>query len=102
MTWTLRIIWHCCLQQGRQQFQAKTDILAEKSAQIGLHVNKGKDKVMWVNTQSQEPISEYGEPLDEVPVITFLSTLEKLGGTDADINARKGKARSSFKKMKNV
>ena len=91
------------LSSTRQQMQAKTDILAEKSAQIGLHVNTGKTKVMRVNNQSQEPISVYGEPLDEVDLFIYLgSIVDKLGGTDADIKARKGKARSAFKRMKNV
>ena len=62
------------LSSTRQQMQAKTDILAEKSAQIGLHVNTGKTKVMRVNNQSQEPISVYGEPLDEVNLFIYLGS----------------------------
>ena len=91
------------LSSTRQQMQAKTDTMAEKSAKIGLHVNRGKTKVMRVNNQSQEPISVYGEPIEEVDFFIYLgSVVDKLGGTDADIKARKGKARSAFKKMKNV
>ena len=91
------------LSSTRQQMQAKTDTMAEKSAKIGLHVNRGKTKVMRVNNQSQEPISVYGEPIEEVDFFIYLgSVVDKLGGTDADIKTRKGKARSAFKKMKNV
>ena len=83
--------------------QAKTDTMAERSVKVGLHVNRGKTKVMRVNNQSQEPISVYGEPIEEVDFFIYLgSVVDKLGGTDADIKARKGKARSAFKKMKNV
>ena len=91
------------LSSTRQQMQAKTDILASKSSQIGLRVNKGKTKVLRVNNQSMEQISVYGEPIEEVDFFIYLgSVVDKLGGTDADIKARKGKARSAFKKMKNV
>ena len=45
------------LSSTRQQMQVKTNIRAEKSAQIGQHVNTVKTKVMRVNNQSQEPIS---------------------------------------------
>ena len=48
------------LSSTRQQMQAKTDILASKSSQIGLRVNKGKTKVLRVNNQSMEQISVYG------------------------------------------
>ena len=91
------------LSSTRQQMQAKTDCLAEKSAQVGLRVNRGKSKVLRVNNQSVEPISVYGEPIEEVDLFIYLgSAVDKTGGTDADIKARKGKARSAFKKMKNV
>ena len=51
--------------------------------------------------KSVEPISVYGEPIEEVDLFIYLcSAVDKTGGTDADIKARK--ARSAFKKMKNV
>ena len=91
------------LSSTRQQMQAKTDILASKSSQIGLRVNRGKTKVLRVNNQSMEQISVYGEPIEEVDLFIYLgSIVDTSGGTDADIKARKGKARSAFKKMKNV
>ena len=91
------------LSSTRQQMQAKTDAMAEKSAQVGLKINRGKSKVLRVNNQSQEPINVYEEPIEEVDIFIYLgSVVDKTGGADADIKARKGKARSAFKKMKNV
>ena len=43
-----------------------------------------------------EPINVYGEPIEEVDLFIYLgSAMDKTGGTDADIKARKGKARSA-------
>ena len=63
------------LSSASQKMQAKTDILAEISTQIGLHVNTGKTKVMRVSNQSQEPISLYGEPLSEVDLFIYLGSI---------------------------
>ncbi|MCP4238259.1 MAG: hypothetical protein GY770_32620, partial [Aestuariibacter sp.] len=91
------------LSSTRQQMQAKTDIMAEKSAQIGLRINRGKTKILRVNNQSNEPINVYGEPIDEVNLFIYLgSIVDTSGGTDADIKARKGKARAAFKRLSNV
>ena len=91
------------LSSTRQQMQAKTDIMAEKSAQIGLRINRGKTKFLRVNNQSNEPINVYGEPIDEVNLFIYLgSIVDTSGGTDADIKARKGKARSAFKRLSNL
>ena len=83
--------------------QAKTDLIAANSGKIGLRINRAKTKVLRINNQDQEPITVYGEPLEEVLDFVYLgSVVDVSGGTDADIKARKGKARAAFKKIKNV
>ena len=73
------------LSSTRQQMQAKTDAMAEKSAQVGLKINRGKSKVLRVNNQSQEPINVYEEPIEEVDIFIYLgSVVDKTGGADAD------------------
>ena len=91
------------LSSTRRQMQAKTDLIAANSGKIGLRINRAKTKVLRINNQDQEPITVYGEPLEEVLDFVYLgSVVDVSGGTDADIKARKGKARAAFKKMKNV
>ena len=91
------------LSSTRRQMQAKTDLIAANSGKIGLRINREKTKVLRINNQDQEPITVYGEPLEEVLDFVYLgSVVDVTGGTDADIKARKGKARAAFKKMKNV
>ena len=70
------------LSSTRQQMQAKTDIMAEKSAQIGLRINRGKTKFLRVNNQSNEPINVYGEPIDEVNLFIYQGSIVDTSGGD--------------------
>ena len=54
---------------------------------MGLSINKGKTKIMRMNTNRGEPITL------EVEYFSYLgSIITKEGGTDADISSRIGKA----------
>ena len=91
------------LSSTKRQMQTKTDIISENSGKLGLRINRGKTKVMRINNENLEPITVYGEPIEEVLEFIYLgSIVDMKGGTDADIKARKGKARTAFKRMKNV
>ena len=91
------------LSSTRRQMQAKTDLIAANSGRVGLRINREKTKVLRINHQDQEPITVYGLPLEEVLEFLYLGSIVDIsGGTDADIKARKGKARAAFKRMRNV
>ena len=91
------------LSHTHQQMQEKTADLAEVSAQVGLKVNRGKTKVLRANTKKQDPIRLNDDPLEEVEKFTYLgSTVDRQGGTDADVKARIGKARIAFRQLKNI
>ncbi|XP_055997996.1 uncharacterized protein LOC130047335 [Ostrea edulis] len=91
------------LSHTRQQKQEKTNNLASTSAQVGLNLNKGKIKILKVNTISSEPIKLEDETLEEVESFTYLGiVIDKLGGTGVDVRAGIGKARAAFLQLKNM
>ena len=91
------------LSHTQQQMQEKTDAVAETSACLGLNIHRGKSKVLKVNAANTTPIRLENEALEEVENFTYLgSTVDKQGGTDADIQTRIGKARTAFHQLKNV
>ena len=64
---------------------------------------RGKSKVLKVNTVTDTPIMLEGEALDEVESFTYLGSIaDNTGGTEADVRARIGKARAAFQQLKNV
>jgi hypothetical protein len=83
--------------------QEKVTGLSTVSSQVGLNINKGKTKVLRINTGSDEPVILAAEPLEEVEDFVYLSSMvDKKGGTDADIKLRIAKARNSFNQLKNI
>lgn len=91
------------LSHTQQQMQEKTSIVADNSASLGLHINRGKSKVFKTNASSNTPITVEGDALEEVDSFTYLgSILDKQGGTDADVKTRIGKARAAFHQLKNI
>lgn len=91
------------LSHNQQQMQDKTTVLADTSTQVGLHIHKGKTKVMKINTAATEPVTLDGQALEEVDSFTYLgSIIDNQGGTDADVKARIGKARVAFIQLKNI
>ena len=96
MTWPC---WHTPNNKCRK----KTTILTEQSAKVGLKININKTKVLKIKAENQNPIMAGEDHLGEVDQFTYLGSIVDLkGGTDADIKVRIGKARSAYKRMKNV
>ena len=83
--------------------QEKTNSVKDSSAQIGLHINRGKTKVLRINTTITEPVRLDEDLLEEVNSFTYLgSVVDIQGGTEADVKARIGKARAVILQLKNV
>ena len=83
--------------------QEKTNSVKDLSAQIGLHINQGKSKVLKINTTITEPVRLDDDLMEEVNSFTYLgSVVDTQGGTDADVRARIGKARAVFLQLKNI
>ena len=91
------------LSHQQQQMQDKTNRLASEAKKLGLKINKDKTKVLRANTPNEDPIQLEQERLEDVDSFTYLgSVVDQQGGSDADIKARLGKARTAFIKLKNV
>lgn len=85
------------LSHTQAQMLTKTSKLTKIAASAGLHINKPKTKVMNINRITENLRSLDGEALAEVDTFTYLgSIVGKEGGSDKDIQTRKGEARSSF------
>ena len=83
--------------------QQKTDKLTEFGEQIGLKINIKKTKIMTVNIEKKANITVRGEPVEEVTTFTYLgSMIAQDGGAKADIQARLGKARQVFARLRPV
>ncbi len=91
------------LSHSHQQMQFKTDEFARISKNVGLNVHKGKTKILKIGTDNDNPVVLEGTPLEEVDSFIYLgSIVDKLGGTEADVKARIGKARSAFTQLRNI
>ena len=91
------------LSHSHQQMQFKTDELARISKTVGLNVHPGKTKILKIGTENLNTIDLEGTPLEEVDSFIYLgSIVDKKGGTEADVKARVGKARSAFTQLKNI
>ncbi|VDO67236.1 unnamed protein product [Schistosoma margrebowiei] len=81
----------------------KTASVAVVFASVGLSIHKGKTKVLKFNTENSNPITLYGETLEDVESLTYLgSIIDEQEGSDADVKARIGKARTAFLQLKNI
>ncbi|VDP33463.1 unnamed protein product [Schistosoma curassoni] len=77
--------------------QMKTVSVAAVSASVGLRIHKGKTKVLKYNTNNSNPITLDGETLEGVESFMYLGNIiDEQGGSDADVKARIGKARTAF------
>ena len=91
------------LSHTHRQMQEKTNSVKDSSAQVGLRINRGKTKVLRINTTTTEPVRLDDDLLEEVNSFTYLgSVVDIQGGTEADVKARIGKARAVFLQLKNV
>ncbi|VDO65568.1 unnamed protein product [Schistosoma margrebowiei] len=77
--------------------QIKTASEAPFSASVGFKIHKGKTKVLKFKAENSNPITLHAETLDDVGSFTHLgSIIDEQGGSDADVKARTGKARTAF------
>ncbi|VDP61721.1 unnamed protein product [Schistosoma curassoni] len=91
------------LSQTQQQMQEKTTSVAAASAAVGLNKHKTKSKILRYNTACTNPVTIDGEDLEDVRTFTYLgSIIDEQGGSDADVKARIGKARTAYLKLKNI
>ncbi|CAH8459102.1 unnamed protein product [Schistosoma turkestanicum] len=91
------------LSHTQQQMQEKTTSVAAASAAVGLNIHKGKSKILRCNTTCTNRITLDGDTLEDVNTFTYLgSIIDEKGGSDADVRARIGKARSAFLQLKNI
>ncbi|VDP87509.1 unnamed protein product [Schistosoma mattheei] len=80
-----------------------TASLAAVFASEGLSIHKRKTKVLKYNTENSNTITVDGETLEHVESFTYLgSMVDELGGSDADVKARIGKARAAFLQLENI
>ncbi|VDO57057.1 unnamed protein product [Schistosoma margrebowiei] len=90
------------LSQTQQQMQEKTNSVAAASA-VGLNVDKRKSKILRYNTACTNTITIDGEDLKDVKTLTYLgSIIDEHGGSDADVKARIGKARTAYLQLRNI
>jgi len=68
---------------------------------VGLKINAAKTKLMRIGIKRGDSVLIAGEQVGEVDEFTYLeSIVSKKRGTDADIQARIGKARQAFAMLK--
>ena len=91
------------LSHTHAQMQGKTEELNNISKSVGLRIHPGKSKLMKIGMVSENPVSVEHRPLEEVDTFTYLgSTMDKQGGSEADVKARTAKARASFNQLSKV
>ncbi|VDP30519.1 unnamed protein product [Schistosoma margrebowiei] len=91
------------LSHTHEQMQTKTASVAAVSASVGLSIHKRKTKVLKFKAGNSNPITLDGETLENVESFTYLgSIIDKHGGSDADVKARIGKARTAFLQLNNI
>ena len=77
--------------------QDKTDDLNTTSKKVGLGIHTVKSKVMKNSKVVETGVSLNGNPLEVVDIFCYLGRMvDSSGGTEADIKARIGKARTAF------
>ncbi|VDP31752.1 unnamed protein product [Schistosoma curassoni] len=91
------------LSQTQQQMQEKTTIVTAVSTAVGLSIHKGKSKILRYNTARTNPLTIDGKDLKDVKTFTYLGIItDELGGSDADVEARIGKAKAVYLQLKNI
>ena len=79
------------------------NIVAKHSARLGLHIRRGKSKILKVNSTSTVSVTLGMEAIKEVDLFTYLgSVVDIQGGTEADVKARIDEARVAFLQLKNI
>jgi len=83
--------------------QKKTDRLNKFSNQAGLNISTSKSKVMSICSTTNSQIIVNSEPLEQVDDFTYLgSIISKDNAAQKDIQARLGKTRGAFVRLKSI
>ncbi|VDP25711.1 unnamed protein product [Schistosoma margrebowiei] len=91
------------LSHTHEQMKIKTASVTAVSISVGLSIHKGKTKVLKYNTENTNSITLDGETLEDVESFTYMgSIIDEQGGSNADVKARIGKARTTFLQLKNI
>lgn len=93
----------CLLSEKRQHMQKKLDKLIKEARKIGLEINNKKTKIMKINTPREMGIKIKENEIEEVKEFTYLGSIINIeGGTEADIEARIGKAQNAFRNLNKI
>ena len=83
--------------------QSKKSKLQSNASKIGLKINVKKTEAMSLNTKHPNKIQLDGNNLMNTNSFTYLgSIVTNGGGAEEDINARLGKTRGAFTRLKNI
>ena len=83
--------------------QEKTNIVEDSSAQVGFHINRGKTKVLRINTTTTEPVRLEDDLLEEVNYFSYLgSVVEIQGAQKLTLKPELAKQKQFFLHLKNV
>ena len=83
--------------------QEKTDGLVVTAGVVGLKINPRKTKTLKINHKCADYIRIKGEEVEVVEPLVYLgSVLDKLGGTETDIERRLALARIAFTRLQNI
>ncbi|VDP55937.1 unnamed protein product [Schistosoma margrebowiei] len=83
--------------------QMKTTSVATASEAVCLNIHKGNSKILKYNTENTNPTTLDGEALKDIESFTYPgSIIDEQGGSNADVNARIGKARAALLQSKNI
>ncbi|VDO54511.1 unnamed protein product [Schistosoma margrebowiei] len=97
------IQWTSKISHTQQQMQEKTNSVAAASAAVGLNIHKEGRKILRYSTACINPITIDGEDLEDVKSFTYLcSIIGEHVGSDADVKARIGKARTAYLQQRNI
>ena len=84
------------LSSSKDHMQNKLNSLNNYATQMGLKINAGKTKVMWLNANNSQAITINEKDVDDVEDFIYLgATVSKTGGTNEDIRRRIGHASTS-------
>lgn len=88
---------------NQQQLEETTNRVPKISAQDGLQVNKGKTKLLKINTSNTNVTTLKGNKLDGVDTFTYIaSVIDRAGSVEAHITVRTGKATVAFLRLRNI
>ncbi|VDP55796.1 unnamed protein product [Schistosoma curassoni] len=91
------------LSHTHHQMEVRTTSVAAASAAVGLNIHKGKGKIPKYKTENTNTITLDGEALEEPEYLKYLGNITyEQGGSNADLKARIGKARTTFLQLKNI